>query len=99
MSYISLLFAFLLATTLHELGHVIGARVAGIKVSTFSIWFGPVLYRTSRRGVSYQICIIPLGGYVMPSGSEVPRARRILFLSAGLLTSIILVPVGCLSLL
>jgi len=99
MSYISLLFAFLFATTLHELGHVIGARIAGIEVSTFSIGFGPVLFRTSRRGVTYQICMIPLGGYVIPSGSMINRTRRIVFLAAGLLTSIILVPVGCLSLL
>lgn len=99
MSYTMLLFTFLLATTLHELGHVIGARISGIDVSTFSIGFGPVLVRTSHRGVTYQICMIPLGGYVMPSGSTITRPRRIVFLAAGLLTSIILVPVGCLSLL
>lgn len=99
MSYISLLFTFLIATTLHEIGHVVGAKVAGIKVSMFSIGFGPVLFRMSHRGISYQIRMIPLGGYVMPSSSTVTRPRRMIFLAAGLLMSIFLVPFGCLSLL
>jgi len=49
----------------HEFGHFWVARRFGIKVLKFSIGFGkPLLKRTARDGVEYQLAMIPLGGYV-----------------------------------
>jgi len=49
----------------HELGHFLAARRRGLKVSRFSIGFGPAMFsHTGRDGVEYRINWLPLGGYV-----------------------------------
>lgn len=49
----------------HELGHFLAARRRGVKVTRFSIGFGPAIWsRTGKDGVEYRLAWIPLGGYV-----------------------------------
>jgi regulator of sigma E protease len=49
----------------HELGHFLAARRRGLKVTRFSIGFGPKIFGwTGRDGVDYRLSWIPLGGYV-----------------------------------
>lgn len=49
----------------HELGHFIAARRRGVKVSRFSIGFGPAIWsRLGKDGVEYRVSWFPLGGYV-----------------------------------
>jgi len=49
----------------HELGHFLAARRRGVKVSRFSIGFGPAIWsHTAKDGVEYRLSWIPLGGYV-----------------------------------
>jgi membrane-associated protease RseP (regulator of RpoE activity) len=48
----------------HEAGHFLAATWQGIRVSGFSVGFGPALLQRSRRGVVYALRAIPLGGYV-----------------------------------
>lgn len=60
---------FLLVLTvvifIHELGHFLVARWAGVRVLVFSIGFGPELIgRNDRHGTRWRVAAIPLGGYV-----------------------------------
>ncbi len=55
---------------IHELGHFWVARRQGIDVEVFSIGFGKPLYFWQYRGVKWQICLIPLGGYVLFKGGD-----------------------------
>lgn len=48
----------------HELGHFLSARWCGFTVDTFSIGFGPALWKREVNGVTYKIGAIPFGGYV-----------------------------------
>lgn len=49
----------------HELGHFLAARRRGMKVTRFSIGFGPAIWKwTGKDGVEYRLSWIPLGGYV-----------------------------------
>ena len=48
----------------HEAGHFFAATLQGIRVSSFSIGFGPVLIERQRRGVQFALRAIPLGGFV-----------------------------------
>lgn len=48
----------------HELGHFLAARWCGFTVDTFSIGFGPALWKRKINGVVYKIGSIPFGGYV-----------------------------------
>ncbi|MBX9586515.1 MAG: RIP metalloprotease RseP [Gammaproteobacteria bacterium] len=70
MDTLTQIFAFLVTVlvlvSIHEAGHMVVARVLGIKVLRYSIGFGKALWkRTSKKsGVEYVIAMIPLGGYV-----------------------------------
>lgn len=59
-----------LLVLVHELGHFIVARRTGTTVQTFSIGFGPALWKTVRNGIEYRISAIPFGGYVAMPGEE-----------------------------
>ncbi|MCZ6673023.1 MAG: RIP metalloprotease RseP [Verrucomicrobia bacterium] len=48
----------------HELGHFLAARWRGLKVTRFSIGFGPKLFGWTRDGVEYIVAAFPIGGYV-----------------------------------
>jgi regulator of sigma E protease len=66
----------------HELGHFLFARLCGVRVETFSIGFGPKLFKFTRGDTNYAISLIPLGGYVKMFGDdpttsdEVPEEDR-----------------------
>jgi regulator of sigma E protease len=57
--------------TVHELGHFLAAKWAGVKVLKFSIGFGPKLFGFRRGETEYQIAAVPLGGFVRMAG-EIP---------------------------
>ncbi len=52
----------------HELGHFVVAKMCGVKVLKFSLGFGPRLISRQHGETEYQICAIPLGGYVQMLG-------------------------------
>ncbi|OGA18029.1 MAG: RIP metalloprotease RseP [Betaproteobacteria bacterium RIFCSPLOWO2_12_FULL_63_13] len=62
--------AFIIALAIlivvHEYGHYLVARLAGVKVLRFSIGFGRPLWlrRLGVDGTEWALCLIPLGGYV-----------------------------------
>jgi regulator of sigma E protease len=59
------LFVLTLVVFFHELGHFLVARWNGVRVSVFSIGFGPELLGfNDRHGTRWKLSLIPLGGYV-----------------------------------
>ncbi len=89
----------------HEAGHFLAARWQGIRVSGFSVGFGPALLQRSRRGVVYALRAIPLGGYVsFPDDDEEsgfaaddpdllrnrPLHQRALVIAAGVIANLLL---------
>ena len=58
----------------HELGHFLAARRRGVKVTRFSIGFGPAIWsHVGKDGVEYRLSWIPLGGYVaLPQLADMP---------------------------
>ena len=76
MSIFLVVFFFAFTIFIHELGHFLLARKNGMKVDTFSIGFGPRLWKiyTDSKGTEYRLSLIPLGGYVSIEGqSDVPK--------------------------
>jgi regulator of sigma E protease len=59
----------------HELGHFLAARWCGVRVETFSLGFGPKLFGWKRGPTTYQVALVPLGGYVKMAGEEVAPGR------------------------
>lgn len=58
----------------HELGHFITARMAGITVQEFGFGLPPRLWGVRRNGVMYSINLIPFGAFVKMLGEEDPTA-------------------------
>ncbi len=55
---------------IHELGHLLMAHHCGMTVEVFSIGFGPIIRRGEIKGVKWQLCLLPFGGYVRIAGME-----------------------------
>jgi len=59
---------------IHEAGHFVTAKWAGMKVTEFFFGFGPRLFSTRRGETEYGVKALPLGGYVKIVGmSNVER--------------------------
>ena len=60
----------------HEFGHFLVARLAGVGVERFSIGFGPVLWRYRGPQTEYCLSAFPLGGYVKMMGDDENPDRK-----------------------
>ena len=110
---LAFLIAILLLVSLHELGHLIVARLCGIKVLRFSVGFGKPFFTKKWRNIEWCLAPIPLGGYVKMvdtregkvEPADLPFAfdkqhplKRIAVVAAGPLTNLVLaVLLYCLS--
>ncbi len=59
-----------LLVVVHEFGHFVAARWAGVRVLRFSVGFGPRLFAWTRGDTEYAVSAIPLGGYVKMAGEN-----------------------------
>lgn len=55
---------------IHEAGHYICARLAGVRVLVFSLGFGPRLFGFVKGDTDYRFSLVPLGGYVRVAGED-----------------------------
>ncbi|MCY1076471.1 M50 family metallopeptidase [Archangium lansingense] len=62
MHYLPLLFALGLLVALHELGHLVAARLLGVRVDRYTLGFGPAVFTLRLRGTDYVFGAVPLGG-------------------------------------
>ena len=84
MSVLNTILWFLVAigvlVVVHEFGHYLAARLAGVKVLRFSVGFGKPLFsrRVGRDQTEWSLAALPLGGYVKmldEREGEVPAAE------------------------
>jgi regulator of sigma E protease len=84
---------------IHEFGHLIIAKIAGLPVETFSVGFGPVLIKKRFGTTDYQLSLIPLGGFIKLAGDDVtsdsgfnaaPLGKKVGVIIAGPLSNLIL---------
>ena len=64
---------------IHELGHFLFAKKAGIYVYEFSIGMGPKLFQihSKKDETVYSIRLFPIGGYVQMAGESVEEDKNI----------------------
>ena len=89
----------------HEAGHFLAAILQKIKVSGFSIGFGPSLLKKEINGITYSIRSLPLGGFVSFPDEETdsiiksndpdllknrPIHQRAIVISAGVIANLLL---------
>ncbi|MGM0385813.1 MAG: site-2 protease family protein, partial [Actinomycetota bacterium] len=70
----------LISIALHEVGHLVPAKLFGVKVPEYFVGFGRTLWSTTRGETVYGVKALPLGGYVRLAGMYPPAtgepARR-----------------------
>jgi len=68
--YIAPLLVFGLVVFVHELGHFVAAKLAGVYAPVFSLGWGRRLFGWRRSETDYRVSLIPLGGYVRMATRE-----------------------------
>lgn len=67
--------SIVIAIVIHEAGHLVSAKLTGMRADRFFVGFGPTLWSTRRGETEYGIKAVLLGGYVrivgMGDGDEV----------------------------
>ena len=67
---IAALILFGIIILVHELGHFVVAKLAGIKVHEFSIGIGPSIWSKKRKDTLYSLRLFPIGGYNLIEGED-----------------------------
>lgn len=57
---------------LHEIGHLVPAKLFGVKATQYMIGFGPTIWSKRRGETEYGVKAIPLGGYIAMIGMFPP---------------------------
>lgn len=81
----------------HELGHLLGGKMVGIKARIFSMGYGKGVLKKKIGDTTYQVTLIPLGGYCQFYGEDPSEQRSgegFEFLSAHPLKRIVTVAMG-----
>ena len=95
MGYLLVFGAISMLIVLHEAGHLVAAKWAGIPVARFSVGFGRRLWSFNVGDTEYRLSLIPCGGYVLPAVTDehafqlLPLNKRVLFALGGPLANIL----------
>ncbi len=68
MSWVLAVLGIVVLIVLHELGHFTVAKLVGMRVERFSLFFPPTIFKIKRGETEYAIGAIPAGGYVKITG-------------------------------
>jgi membrane-associated protease RseP (regulator of RpoE activity) len=64
LPFVLIVIALIVMIMLHELGHFVTAKWAGMKVTEYFLGFGPRLWSVRKGETEYGVKAIPAGGYV-----------------------------------
>ena len=71
-----LFFALIMASiALHEIGHLVPAKIFGVKVTQYFVGFGRTIWSRKRGETEYGFKMFPLGGYVRLIGMYPPEKQ------------------------
>jgi regulator of sigma E protease len=83
LNILSFLIVFTFIALVHELGHFIWAKRAGIRVIEFGFGFGPRLFAREKNGTTFSLNLIPILAFVRIAGEgedhedlETPPAEK-----------------------
>ncbi|WP_026174816.1 M50 family metallopeptidase [Acaricomes phytoseiuli] len=60
---------------LHEIGHLVPAKLFKVRVTKYMIGFGPTLWSRKRGETEYGVKALPMGGYVSMIGMYPPNKK------------------------
>ena len=72
LGIVIMVFGLALSIGLHEFGHLIPAKLFGVRVPHWAVGFGPRLFAKKFGETEYSIRLIPLGGFITLIGMYPP---------------------------
>ena len=74
VAFAVLFFALIMASiALHEVGHLVPAKLFGVKVTQYFVGFGKTLWSRTKGDTEFGVKAVPLGGYVRLVGMYPPE--------------------------
>ena len=89
---ISYLLSFFVALLIHELGHLLTARVCRVPAPEFGLGWGRKIFGFRYGDVEYKLHALPIGAYVRLDIAELQRralSQQVLVLLAGIIVNLI----------
>jgi membrane-associated protease RseP (regulator of RpoE activity) len=88
-----IIYVLLFAATMfiHELGHLVAARLCGVRAPELGLGWGPKLFEVSACGVRFKLHLLPIGAYVRLDVKQLqtkPLVQQVFVLLAGVLVNI-----------
>lgn len=99
LNIVTFIAALLLLIGIHEFAHLMAGKWAKIPVERFSIGFGPAIVKWKIGETTYQLSVLPLGGFVKFKGEDFddpegffafPFGRKTAATVAGIVANILL---------
>jgi membrane-associated protease RseP (regulator of RpoE activity) len=86
-------YVLLFAATMfiHELGHLVAARLCGVRAPELGLGWGPKLLELGAGGVRFKLHLLPVGAYVRLDVKQLqtrPLVQQVFVLLAGVLVNI-----------
>ncbi len=91
INYVLLSALFALTMFIHELGHLVAARLCGVRAAELGLGWGPKLFGRRVRGVELRLHLLPVGAYVRLDMAELqarPLAQQVFILLAGVMVNL-----------
>lgn len=76
INIVLLLLVISLLTFIHELGHFLAAKAVKAKVFDFSVGFGPKIFSKKVGDTTYNLRVLPFGGFVKILGDGDPTSKK-----------------------
>ena len=70
-----LVIALAISIALHEIGHLVPAKLFGVRVSEYMVGFGRTIFSRRRGETEYGLKVLPLGGYIAMAGMYPPTSE------------------------
>lgn len=83
--------SLVVAMLIHELGHLLAARVCRVPAPELGMGWGPRVWGFSRGGVEFKLHALPVGAYVRFDVRELqrrPLSQQVLVLLAGIVVNL-----------
>ncbi|MEW9530071.1 RIP metalloprotease [Microbispora sp. NPDC049125] len=71
--FVVLFVGLLISIAMHEIGHLVPAKLFNVRVTQYMVGFGPTMWSRRRGETEFGLKWIPLGGYIRMIGMLPPR--------------------------
>ncbi|CAN5258835.1 site-2 protease family protein [soil metagenome] len=75
LGIVVVLIGIALSIALHEIGHLVPAKLFGVRVGQYMIGFGPTIFSRKKGETEYGVKAVPLGGYISMAGMYPPAKK------------------------